>query len=304
MRVSVCAMTRGAAQAGIRNRRTVWLSASGVWKIWASDTVEHDSSVCLRFYLWIEIPEMSSGGDVFKRSVDVVLAGLLLIIALPFLFIAAIGIKLDSAGPVIFRQARMGRRFRSFELLKLRTMITSSSGPAYTLGADPRITGIGRWLRLYKVDELPQLWNVLRGEMSLVGPRPVIPELTREFKQEYEQLLSVRPGLTDPATLKYRCESEVLALVPDPLQYFKTVVTPDKLRISQAYLERANMASDLRMMACTALVLLSFLWRPLFRQPVEGGVPIFLPSVFVRRRKAQTTMEDGLVASPAELHGK
>jgi hypothetical protein len=117
-------------------------------------------------------------------------------------------------------------------------------------------------------------------------------------------LLSVRPGLTDPATLKYSCESDVLALVSDPLHYFKTVVTPDKLRISQAYLGRANMVSDLRVMACTALALLSFLWRPLFRQPVEIGVSVFLSSAFVRRRKAQTAMEDGLVASPAELHGK
>lgn len=238
---------------------------------------------------------------MFKRSVDIVLAGLLLIVALPFLAIAAIGIKLDSAGPVIFRQVRMGRRFRSFELLKLRTMTSSGGGPAYTFGADPRITRMGLWLRRYKVDELPQLWNVLRGEMSMVGPRPVIPELTQEFKQEYDQLLSERPGLTDPATLKYSCESDVLALVPDPLQYFKTVVTPDKLRISQAYQERANVASDLRVMAGTALVLLSFLRRPWFKQPVEGGTHIFYLSAFVRRRKAQTMIEEGLIAGPSEL---
>jgi lipopolysaccharide/colanic/teichoic acid biosynthesis glycosyltransferase len=241
------------------------------------------------------------GGDVFKRSVDIVLAGLLLIIALPFLALAAIGIKLDSAGPVIFRQVRVGRRFRSFQLLKLRTMRTSDGGPAYTFGADPRITRMGRSLRRYKFDELPQLWNVLRGEMSLVGPRPVIPELTHEFKQEYDHLLSVRPGLTDPATLKYFCESDVLALVPDPLQYFKTVVTPDKLRISQAYLERANLASDLSVMAGTALVLLSFLWRPCFNQPVEDGVPVPFLSAFVRRRKVQTMIEDAAITGPAEL---
>lgn len=228
------------------------------------------------------------GGDVFKRSIDITLAGLLLIIALPLLAIAAIGIKLDSAGPVIFRQVRMGRRFRSFELLKLRTMISSGGGAAYTFGADPRITRMGRWLRRYKVDELPQLWNVLRGEMSLVGPRPVIPELTWEFMQEYSQLLTERPGLTDPATLKYISESEVLALVPDPLQYFKTVVTPDKLQISQAYLGRANVVSDLRVMAGTALVLLSFFWRPWSNQPgkMESPYAFFHPSsAEVRRRR-------------------
>lgn len=241
------------------------------------------------------------GGDVFKRSVDVVLAGLLLVIALPFLALIAIGIKLDSAGPVIFRQVRMGRRFRSFELLKLRTMISSGSGPTYTFGADPRITRMGRCLRRYKLDELPQLWNVLRGEMSLVGPRPVIPELTREFKQEYGLLLTERPGLTDPATLKYCCESDVLAMVPDPLQYFKAVVTPDKLRISRAYLERANMASDLKVMAGTALVLLSLLWKPWFKQPDEGRGPVRHLPESVRRRKAQTRLEDALITGPAEL---
>jgi lipopolysaccharide/colanic/teichoic acid biosynthesis glycosyltransferase len=238
---------------------------------------------------------------VFKQSVDIVLAGLLLILALPFLALAAIGIKLDSAGPVIFRQVRMGRRRQSFELLKLRTMVTAVGGPAYTFGADPRITRMGRFLRRYKLDELPQLWNVLRGEMSLVGPRPVIPELTLEFKNEYGQLLSERPGLTDPATLKYCCESDILALVPDPLQYFKTVVTPDKLRISQAYLERANMASDLRVMVGTALVLLSLLWKPWFKRPDEGRVRNrFLPES-VRRRKAQTRFEDASITGPAEL---
>jgi lipopolysaccharide/colanic/teichoic acid biosynthesis glycosyltransferase len=193
---------------------------------------------------------------VYKRSVDIVLAGLLLAISLPFLFIAAIIIKLDSEGPVIFSQVRMGWRFKRFQLLKLRTMKASCAGLTYTLGADARITRSGHWLRCFKLDELPQLWNVLRGDMSLVGPRPVVPELTAEFKWEYDRLLEARPGLTDPATLKYCHEVEILALVPDPLEYFMTVVTPDKLRISQAYQLRANMWSDLGVMAGTAMALL------------------------------------------------
>jgi lipopolysaccharide/colanic/teichoic acid biosynthesis glycosyltransferase len=193
---------------------------------------------------------------VFKRSVDIALAGLLLAMALPFLAIAAIIIKLDSEGPVIFRQVRIGLRFKRFQILKLRTMRVSSGGPAYTLGADERITWPGRWLRCFKFDELPQLWNVVRGDMSLVGPRPVVPELAVEFKQSYDLLLGARPGLTDPATLKYCREAEILALVPDPLEYFKTVVTPDKLRISQAYQQRANLWTDLGVMAGTAAALL------------------------------------------------
>jgi lipopolysaccharide/colanic/teichoic acid biosynthesis glycosyltransferase len=195
---------------------------------------------------------------VYKRSVDVTFAGLLLAVSLPILAIAAIIIKLDSEGPVIFRQVRIGLRFRRFQLLKLRTMRATSGGLAYTFGADSRITRPGRWLRWLKFDELPQLWNVLRGDMSLVGPRPVVPELTEEFKWAYDLLLEARPGLTDPATLKYCRESEILALVPDPLLYFKTVITPDKLRISQAYQLRANLWTDLGVMAGTAIALFHY----------------------------------------------
>lgn len=193
---------------------------------------------------------------MLKRSLDISLSGLLLAASLPLIVIAAILIKLDSPGPVLFRQARTGRGFMRFQLLKLRTMRVDAAGSPYTLGADPRITGAGRWLRKFKLDELPQLWNVLRGEMSLVGPRPVVPELAAEFRQAYTRLLAVRPGLTDPATLKYCRETELLALVPEPLRYFKTVVTPDKLRISQDYLERANLWSDLGVIARTVFVLL------------------------------------------------
>jgi lipopolysaccharide/colanic/teichoic acid biosynthesis glycosyltransferase len=192
---------------------------------------------------------------VCKRSIDIVLAGLLLAVSLPFLAFAAIIIKLDSAGPVIFRQARTGRRFRRFELLKLRTMRDCCGGPPYTLGVDRRVTRSGRWLRRFKLDELPQLWNVLRGDMSLVGPRPVVPELTAEFKQDYDLLLEARPGLTDPATLKYCREAEILALVPDPEEHFKMVVTPDKLRISHAYQLRANLWTDMVVMAGTAVAM-------------------------------------------------
>jgi lipopolysaccharide/colanic/teichoic acid biosynthesis glycosyltransferase len=209
---------------------------------------------------------------VLKRSVDIVLAGLLFAVTLPLLVIAAIVIKLDSHGPVIFHQARMGRGFRRFQLLKLRTMQICGEGSAYTLGADVRITRSGRWLRWLKFDELPQLWNVLRGDMSIVGPRPVIPELTMEFRWEYERLLKVRPGLTDPAAIKYCREAELLAQVPEPLRYFKTVVTPDKLRISMNYLARADVMSDFGVMVETAVALYSSDWRPRFRAQVGAYI--------------------------------
>jgi lipopolysaccharide/colanic/teichoic acid biosynthesis glycosyltransferase len=200
-------------------------------------------------------------GFVFKRSVDIVLAALLLLLSLPFLAVAAIAIKLDSPGPVLFSQPRTGRNFRLFRILKLRTMRFEMPGLTYTLGCDPRITRIGRWLRWLKVDELPQLWNVLCGDMSLVGPRPVVPALAKEFCDCYTRLLKVRPGLTDPASLKYYRENDLLALLPDPDSYFKTTVIPDKLRISAAYLERANVWTDLGMMAATGFVLAAACWR-------------------------------------------
>ncbi|HEX4319599.1 MAG TPA: sugar transferase [Acidobacteriaceae bacterium] len=186
-----------------------------------------------------------------KRLVDIVASFALLIAASPLLAFAALAILLTSRGPVLFRQIRMGRGFRPFEIFKLRTMAHAEAGLAYTLGPDPRITPIGKFLRRSKIDELPQLWNVLWGEMSLVGPRPVLPELTEEFHEYYAFLLRVRPGLTDPASLKYSQESLLLAQASDPMRFFKNVVTPDKLRISFEYLGHANLWTDLATIAMT-----------------------------------------------------
>ena len=120
-----------------------------------------------------------------KRSFDIAISATLLLFALPILVLAALLIRFTSPGPVLFRQTRMGRGFQTFEILKLRTMAHAEGGLAYTLGPDPRITPVGALLRRSKLDELPQLWNVIRGQMSLVGPRPVVPALTYEFREEY-----------------------------------------------------------------------------------------------------------------------
>lgn len=191
---------------------------------------------------------------MLKRFVDIVLSACLLLFSAPILFCAATVIRLTSPGPVIFRQRRVGRGFEPFEILKLRTMAQGKPGLAYTMAGDPRITRVGRFLREAKIDELPQLWNVLRGDMSLVGPRPVVPEISEEFREQYNQLLRVRPGLTDPASIKYRQEARLLATMPDAANYFKQVVTPDKLRISAEYLQRANLWTDGVTMAMTAVV--------------------------------------------------
>jgi lipopolysaccharide/colanic/teichoic acid biosynthesis glycosyltransferase len=191
---------------------------------------------------------------VVKRFVDIAVSLALLLVASPVLAAAAVIILITSPGPVLFRQTRMGRDYRPFEIVKLRTMAHAQAGLAYTLGPDPRITPFGRWLRRTKLDELTQLWNVLRGEMSLVGPRPVLPELTYEFHECYEILLQVRPGLTDPASLKYSQETRLLALAPNPMHFFKTVVTPDKIRISLEYMAHANLWTDAVTLAMTAVI--------------------------------------------------
>jgi lipopolysaccharide/colanic/teichoic acid biosynthesis glycosyltransferase len=228
---------------------------------------------------------------VLKRAFDISCATILLLISVPVLLAAALLIKFDSEGPVIFRQDRMGRGFQRFRLLKLRTMNLHGIGSAYTLGADPRITRIGRWLRRFKIDELPQLWNVLRGEMSIVGPRPVIPELALEFKRAYEKLLSVRPGLTDPASLKYCNETEILESVPDANRYFKTVITPDKLRISLAYLLRANLWSDLALIVRTALAIVSPALRRRYAQPVPVGGDALPRAALVEKNSESEKMQ-------------
>jgi lipopolysaccharide/colanic/teichoic acid biosynthesis glycosyltransferase len=194
------------------------------------------------------------GGTVVKRLVDIAVSLALLVVASPVLALAALIILVTSPGPVLFRQVRMGRGYKPFEILKLRTMVHAAAGLAYTLGPDPRITPVGKWLRRTKVDELPQLWNVLWGEMSLVGPRPVLPELTYEFREYYTFLLRARPGLTDPASLKYSQEAQLLAQADDAMRFFKAVVTPDKIRISFEYMSRANLWTDTVTLAMTAMV--------------------------------------------------
>jgi lipopolysaccharide/colanic/teichoic acid biosynthesis glycosyltransferase len=207
---------------------------------------------------------------VQKRIVDFLFASGLLLVLWPILVVASLLIKLDSPGPVFFSQKRIGRGSKLFRIWKLRTMRKGSEGPGYTLGADSRVTRVGRWLRWYKVDELPQLWNIVVGDMSLVGPRPVLPELTEGFEQAYLPLLRVLPGLTDPATLKYCREEENLSLVANQDLYMKTVIIPDKVRLSASYLERATLRSDLWVLVETALAL-----APVERRPrlMGAGLP-------------------------------
>lgn len=179
------------------------------------------------------------------------LAGLVLLA--PLLAAIALAVKVDSPGPVFFRQERVGRHFRRFRLLKFRTMVAGAEGgPALTAGDDPRVTRAGRLLRRFKLDELPQLVNVLRGEMSLVGPRPELPCYVERFRRDYEELLSVRPGLTDPASIKYADEAELLGRAADAEAEYLREVLPDKIALAKAYVRERSLLSDLGILWRTA----------------------------------------------------
>ncbi len=191
---------------------------------------------------------------MFKRLVDILLSGLGLVLLAPLLLVMAVWIKLDSRGPVLFRQQRVGRFGRPFMIHKFRTMAVDAParGPQITVGADPRITRAGQVLRRSKLDELPQLWDVLRGAMSLVGPRPEVPKYVALYPDEMrELLLSVRPGITDLASLQYRDESAVLAAAADPERAYVEQVLPAKLALSSRYVREATLLGDLRLILAT-----------------------------------------------------
>ena len=189
-----------------------------------------------------------------KRLFDIVCAGIGLLLLSPLLLAVAAWVKLDSPGPVMFRQERVGRFGATFRIHKFRTMRVDAPrlGPQITIGDDARITRSGRWLRASKVDELPQLWDVLRGAMSLVGPRPEVPRYVALYPAELRELvLSVRPGITDPASLSFRNESELLARAEDPEREYVEVVMPMKLRLAADYVRNASLGGDIRLILAT-----------------------------------------------------
>jgi lipopolysaccharide/colanic/teichoic acid biosynthesis glycosyltransferase len=182
---------------------------------------------------------------VMKRFFDIVVSGLALLLLWPLIVIFAILIRMDSHGPIFFGQIRIGKDFRPFRLWKLRTMTHGSSGAEVTIQGDPRITRIGKFLRNSKLDELPQLWNVFRGDMSFVGPRPEVERFVEQFRPAYEEILQLRPGMTDPASIKYRHEAELLGTVPDPQRYYIDVILPDKIRINREYVHSQGLGTDI-----------------------------------------------------------
>ena len=187
-----------------------------------------------------------------KRALDLSTSAIGLLVLLPLLLAIAIGIKLTSRGRVLFRQTRVGRHGRRFNILKFRSMYSGdANGSAITVAGDRRVTPFGKFLRRSKLDELPQLWNVFRGEMSLVGPRPEVPAYVAHYTPEQRVVLSVRPGITDPSSLAYRHEETALDAASDPECFYRTHILPDKLARSSAYLQSVTFSSDLRIILQT-----------------------------------------------------
>lgn len=194
------------------------------------------------------------------RLIDIVLSIFGLIMLSPILLLTAIGISLESRGGVFFRQTRVGKDFKEFKLLKFRSMFVNSElrGQLTVGSRDARITKMGYFIRKYKVDELPQLINVLLGDMSLVGPRPEVPKYVSKYTKEQKRLLSVRPGITDYASLYYFEEADLLAASDDPERTYIEKVMPEKLSFSLRYLNQKSVYSDLKIIIFTVLRLFGF----------------------------------------------
>jgi lipopolysaccharide/colanic/teichoic acid biosynthesis glycosyltransferase len=196
---------------------------------------------------------------MLKRSLDLLLASCGLLLLTPLLLPIALAIKLDSRGPVFFRQERVGRFGVPFRIHKFRSMTHDprGAGPQLTVGADARITRSGAFLRRHKLDELPQLIDVLQGTMSLVGPRPEVPRYVAMYPPLLrDKVLSVRPGITDAASIAFRDESELLARASDPEREYVQVVMPRKLALAASYADEQTLALDLRILWRTLRVLL------------------------------------------------
>lgn len=190
----------------------------------------------------------------WKFLFDRVMAFVGLVLLGPVLLVVAVLVKFKMpGGPVIFKHQRVGRYGKLFTMYKFRTMQVEHGGSSVSVAGESRITPLGAKLRRYKLDELPELWNVLIGDMSFVGPRPDVPGYADALQGEDREILNLRPGITGPASLKYRNEEEVLAQQANPQQYNDEVIYPDKVRINLYYLRHYSFVKDLQMIVCTVL---------------------------------------------------
>ncbi|WP_457743605.1 sugar transferase [Sulfurimonas sp.] len=193
----------------------------------------------------------------FKRVFDILFATLGLIFLSPFLIIIAIWIKLSSKGALFYTQKRVGRDFKEFDIYKFRSMIVDADkkGPSVTSADDPRITKIGKLIRKTKIDELPQLLNVFKGDMSLVGPRPEVMKFVNQKKDEYKKVLTVRPGITDNAAIEFRDEEMIMSGYEDKEKAYIDIILPQKIELYYSYIENISFFNDIKLLLKTLKVL-------------------------------------------------
>lgn len=193
-----------------------------------------------------------------KRAMDIVISGGALVVIWPVLLLIALAIKIDDPGPVFYRQVRVGKDGREFRIYKFRTMIVDADkkGLQITVGRDNRITRMGRLLRKTKLDELAQLINVLVGDMSFVGPRPEVPRYVNMYTPYQRQVLLVRPGITDYASIAYRNENDMLEKAEDPERMYIDVIMPDKIELNMKYLREISPLADIRLILSTIVAVI------------------------------------------------
>ena len=194
----------------------------------------------------------------FKRLFDIIASGLGLLVLSPLFLILAIWIKLDSKGPVFYRQVRVGKDNKDFRIFKFRSMrVGSDKGSLVTIGGrDPRVTRSGYYIRKFKLDELPQLINVFVGDMSLVGPRPEVRHYVDYWTEEQKHVLDVRPGITDPASIKFRNENELMEQAEDPENYYINVIMQEKLKLYLDYVNHHSFWGDIKLIFQTFAVII------------------------------------------------
>ena len=195
---------------------------------------------------------------VLKRAMDIVISGCALLVIWPVLVLIALAIKIDDPGPVFYRQVRVGRNGKEFRIYKFRTMVVDADkkGLAITVGRDNRITRMGSLLRKTKLDELAQLINVFTGEMSFVGPRPEVPKYVNMYTPYQRQVLLVRPGITDYASIAYRNENDMLEGAEDPERMYIDVIMPDKIELNMKYLREISPLADIRLIFSTIIAVI------------------------------------------------
>jgi lipopolysaccharide/colanic/teichoic acid biosynthesis glycosyltransferase len=201
----------------------------------------------------LRIPKLIPYDPFIKRSLDILVSSAALLFLSPLFYLIIFIIKSGSPGPVFFKQKRIGKGFRPFKLIKFRSMaVTENLGDGdFDPGDNSRVTKVGSFLRRSKLDELPELFNVLTGDMSIVGPRPEVEKYVKTHQKDFERTLRIRPGLSDFASIKYHDEEAILAGQADPERYYREVILPDKLRLAKRYVEEMSFRTDLKIIKHT-----------------------------------------------------